>query len=553
MNTTDTPLRTGVILALLWLAATAFNLTKAVHIDDTAYLEIAKAIRADPLHAMTGQISWVREREPIHSVNQPHLFFYFLAVTEALVGESELAFHLVESVFTLLALIFFFLLAQRFVPRHALFLSALFVLGPALLPGQNIMCDVPMLACWLIFLWAVLQPDRGLGHLVIAALAAAAACLIKYTSLVLLPVLILDLFWRRDWRQCWVIGIPLALLAVWSLFNYLDYGGVHLLGRSGSPKGVGVTAQRLLTTLICLGAVTPFTVLLFPRLLRQRGGGYLLLAAALVGAVQVYWGVREWGDTPLNALLRGVFLANGLLLLVWVLWGAAVRLNFSGLVFPDESQRPDAVFTATMLGLIAFLALLAPFLAVRHILPLVPILLILLGRYAVLESARFWRGAAFLLTVGLGVAIAVSDWFLADVYRKAAPQLMAKVNEIRQDESDSTVWYTGHWGWQWYARKAGMRQYDYRDSPLREGDYLVLTEMVPRQEIDADEWRRLDRIRTIVVPSGPATLLRTANRVPYGGYYAIGLKALPWTLSREPLDEFVIFRVGTSPRTNRID
>ncbi len=219
----------GVILALalLWGCATAFNVTKAAHIDDTAYLEIARAIRHDPLHAMRAELNWTHEKEPIHAVNQPHFFFYFLALSMSLFGDNEVAFHLVESAFTLLALIFFYLLAKRCgdnSPRLALYLSALFILGPALLPGQNVMCDVPMLACWLGFLWALLTPRRDLpeagdaehgklAYPLIAAGFAAAACLIKYTSLVLIPVLILDLLWRGERRRLWVVAVPLAVLA----------------------------------------------------------------------------------------------------------------------------------------------------------------------------------------------------------------------------------------------------------------------------------------------------------------------------------------------------
>src|SRR5262249_2644241 len=124
------------VVLLLTATATAFNLTKAVHIDDTAYREITRALRCDPMHAMSTEVSWMRTREPIHAINQPHFFFYFLAIASALFGENEVVFHFVEGIFTLLAVGLFHALARRFVPRHAPWLTALFCLGPAFLPGQ---------------------------------------------------------------------------------------------------------------------------------------------------------------------------------------------------------------------------------------------------------------------------------------------------------------------------------------------------------------------------------------------------------------------------------
>src|SRR5438132_1183957 len=91
-------------IALLAVLAAAANATKAVHIDDTAYLEIARAIRRDPLHAMRAELSWQSRREPIHAVNQPHLFFYPLTLAMLIVGDdsdtADIVFHLIESAFT---------------------------------------------------------------------------------------------------------------------------------------------------------------------------------------------------------------------------------------------------------------------------------------------------------------------------------------------------------------------------------------------------------------------------------------------------------------------
>ena len=153
-------------LALLWAAATAFNVTKAVHIDDTAYLEIARAIRHDPLHAMRAELNWVHEREPIHAVNQPHLFFYFLALSMGLFGDNEVAFHMVEAAFTFLALTFFHLLAKADsgASRRRV---AVYSVGPvrawagAVCRGRTSCATCRCSPAGSVSLWALLTPRPG--------------------------------------------------------------------------------------------------------------------------------------------------------------------------------------------------------------------------------------------------------------------------------------------------------------------------------------------------------------------------------------------------------
>ena len=561
--------RTVIVLALLGAVAVVSNATKAVHIDDTAYLEIARAIRADPRRAMSAGLSWTKAREPIHAVNQPHLFFYFLAATMDLAGDSDVAFHLVESCFTVAALLFFHALARRFAPRDALLLTSLFVLGPAVLPGQNVMCDLPMLAFWLAFLWALLTPRRGfhLAYPLLAATAAAAACLIKYTSLILLPVLAFDLWWRGEWRRLWVLLIPTAVLGLWSLCNYLDYGGIHLLGRESNAKHPEALFGRLVVFFICLGAVTPFSVVLLPRLVRGRLGLALSALGLTAGLITLCWSWSVKQEVPAWwGALRSLFLANGVVVLGWALVAAGVRLlvaagfslrppqaeargygQFPSAAHRNEDARPFAVLAILLLGTVAFNVLFAPFVAVRHVLPAVAVTLLLIGASMAraetepteIRIGKLGRGVAFVATVGLGILLAVSDWLLADAYRTVAPQLAAKLSR-----SDRTIWYVGHWGWQWYAERAGMRQYEPGESPLREGDYLLVPEMVPRQEIAEKDYQRRQKEGSVFLPSGPGTFLRTMTRDPQGGYYAIKLRALPWGPSTAPLDEIVLFRIG---------
>ncbi|MEO8214328.1 MAG: hypothetical protein ABI560_14100, partial [Myxococcales bacterium] len=140
----------------MWFFAAVFELTKATYIDDTAHLEIARAILANPWHPMSGLVNWADTAAPIHVLNQPHLLFYLIAATMKLVpGHLELALHAVWLLFSGLAIAMFFGLARRLEVARPLTWTAIFCLGPAFIPSQNLMVDIPLVALWLAFFYAL--------------------------------------------------------------------------------------------------------------------------------------------------------------------------------------------------------------------------------------------------------------------------------------------------------------------------------------------------------------------------------------------------------------
>ena len=135
-----------LVLALVWGVATIANVGKAVHIDDPTYLIIARNVLEDPLHPMSGSFILSGRPTSIASTNQPPLLFYGFALVMGLLGESIAALHLFIALFSGLAIVSFYALARRICPENALGLSVIFGLGPAFVPGQNLMTDVPALS-----------------------------------------------------------------------------------------------------------------------------------------------------------------------------------------------------------------------------------------------------------------------------------------------------------------------------------------------------------------------------------------------------------------------
>jgi 4-amino-4-deoxy-L-arabinose transferase-like glycosyltransferase len=521
--------KTFLFLLLIWIAATLLNITKAVHIDDTAYLEISQHIMQEPLRPMSGMLNWSDIAEPIHLTNNPLLIPYIYAVTMSIFGESEAALHAVMSLFSLAAMVFFYLLARRLEVKNAILLTAVYSLGPVFIPSQNLMLDVPIAALWLAFFWLILWPEpeqnSPVGH-AMAAVVCGIACLTKYVSIVLIPILALDIALRRKWNRIWVTGIPILLLAGWSSMNYLDYGGVHLFSREVGGLGLSRIGKSCLEWILCLGAISPFSLWLLPYWAGRKNGRAYLAVCALLSGATVLVGLFYLDGIVLRAVLRGLFWGSGTLLLF-----TALLLLMRTLVDQILSnQLENGAFYACLLAWVSggalFIILFAPFVAVRHLIMVVPAILLVSGKFVLPELRKPWIYGGLVATISLGVLLGISDWKHADVYRSSAQEIRDLLGK------DSTLWHRGHWGWHWYAKKAGIKQYDMADTVFRKGDYLVTPHDVHKQNLRKTQAPQLKQVRIIRKSSDWNILFRTMGGG--AGYYKSDLyHNLPWNIERE--------------------
>ncbi|HZX96211.1 MAG TPA: hypothetical protein VFE90_16950 [Myxococcales bacterium] len=515
---------------LLAAVASAFTLGKAVHVDDAAHLFIARAIVHDPIHASNALVNWDQLPEPVHALNIPHLMLYLFAAALKL-GASVQMLHLFSAAFVVLALCLIWKLAALVAPRHALWVTSVVALGPAFLPAANLMADVPTLAMWAgFFLCMALREREGRELRGWQACAfAAAGCLIKYAALALLPAFVLLSVSRRRWRDLRALCLPIGALLAWSAFNWFSYGGIHLLERGtqlgsadeGLPTFVALSAGRLPLWVLGLGALSPFALAFAARAHRR-----LLWICGLIGAAIAAAGLLvPLGDLPAfegvnrtDAVLRGLFFANGLFLVV-----LARRAIAAG----GELTAVLVTWVGTALAMAVFLA---PFPAARHVLLALPALLLLLAR--AFPPAPVPARAAFAATAVLGVMLALSDARRADVYRREAQAF------------PEAAWTVGHWGWQWYASERGLREYAPGQSRLEPGDVLIAPQTIHRQRFSAEDAQLLEPIGMKSIPASFLDLARTATAA--GGLYYYWA-AVPWTFRAGPVETFKIYRVRSSP------
>lgn len=515
------------MLALLWLVVTACNLTKAFHIDDTAHLKIARAISVSPLHAMNADFNWLETATPIHTMNQPHLFFYLLATIMNWFGESEIVLHALLALFSALAILVFWQLAGKVSSRPVLF-TALFCISPAFIPSQNIMVDVPLLSIWLIFFNQLLsKPVESARRHLLAALALSVALLMKYTSLVLLPIMVLDILMQRRWRNLWVVFLPVLVVVVWSAFNYWSYGGTHLFDRDPSSYSVARLLIRTLAWIICLGSMLPWLLGASLQVMSKRRRQVAALSLAFAAAGATLAGSLFFNEPLIRSILRAVFALAGLSILVTPL----VKESDARPASPSSPNRNYALLSSWIAATSVFIILFSPAIAVRHILLVTPAVLLLLA--PVVETCG-WRRQYLAIGIHfvLAAAAGASDYAYAELYRQQAAELSAKL------ESGKTNWFTGHWGWMWYAERAGLRQYDLNFSRPRAGDILVAPENIDKQPLAEIHKRRLRLVKRVKVSANPATFLRVG---PPAGYYASSVRRLPWEVSFAPNEVFLIY------------
>ena len=535
--------RIPLLLFTLWFVATAFNITKPYHIDDTGHLEIAEWLAEHPTHPMSGYINWGDSPAPIHLLNQPHLYFYLLGFYIKLFGVNEITTHLFQSFFTLLAIVFFYKLVCVHCQKHVFFPVFFLALCPAFVVGQNLMTDVPLLSLWILFYY-VLTTDRIRSEwatYLLAGLIASAAVLIKYTSLPLIPAIFLAILFRKDFRYLYMGLIPVVALALWSLFNYFDYGGIHLLSRPIS--GFSIERLRLvcLSWVLCMGAIAPFTLALASGCIvkiRPRCSGVLhtfLWGVALLPILLFTLFVSNWlSENQTDFVLRSLFFVNGLLVLSVIIY-VVLRYLKACCALEMEKIYTELILLYWFFSGVAFVVLFAPFMATRHVLLVLPPAIILLHKYVMFQGRKTFHVLSLLCSISLTLMLAVSDFSFANFYKKNAEVIAEKLE-------GETVWFSGHWGWQWYARANGMRQIDPHNlSAVQPGDYLAYPEKIHQQGtkiasrlILFDDFFEVNERRSwweYVSTASPAR------------FYISSWRQIPWNFSRDSFGPIIIFRV----------
>jgi hypothetical protein len=494
---------------LLALVLTLLNSLKPLHIDDSTYYAYARQIAKHPLDPYGFALLYFETPLPANHVLAPPVLPYWWAAGIRLFGDQPVLWKVWLLPFFLALTFSLYALGRRFAPSFETPIAWQIALSPAVLPGINLMTDVPAEALSLAALALFLQATRrdSVSLALVSGLVAGLAVETKYTGLVVLGVTLAYAVLFHRMRFWWPAAAAAMLLVVsWEAWIATRYGESHFLYHVWVHTSGRVPRLQLFFALLTLlGATAPVVMLLALAALRWSGIRILLTA---VGVLLTYALVAVGGDPQGGSdrvslpWLDLVFGALGVAFL-WSAWAILRKVlrRVREASSPDLAARHDGEFLVVwlLLELVAYFAL-TPFPAVRRIMGIVGAMSFLAGHVAAQTCAYPGRRVLVWSIAGFGVISGVI-FFTVDcrdavVEREAAE---AAARWIRTQQPDAVIWYVGYWGFQFYTERAGFRQvipwYDGAKeavgmpspSVMHRGDWLVAPGAgIPQQHLGLD-------------------------------------------------------------------
>jgi hypothetical protein len=543
-------LRAGALLALATLLCLLPFSCRAFHVDDPLFIWTARQIVEHPLDPYGFSLNWGITRMRMAEVTQnPPLADYYGALIGRVAGWSERAWHLGFLLPALVVILGTYRLATHFT-RLPLVAAAATLLTPGfLVSSTSVMSDTLMLALWVlaaIFWLEGLKRVRPL-YLVASAGLIAACALTKYfgASLILLLLVYSVAGQGRLGKYAWYMLIPIFILVGYQLWTKAMYGHGLLFGaaefarihREQSTKSVKAAMGLSFAGGCMLPALT-----LAPVLWSRKRIFWVSVVAALAG-LSIGTGRVSLGISPQARAIRLALRQH------WPSVSIQLALCIAGGIFvvalatADFRKRKDAESLFLMLwvlGTFVFAAFLNWTLNARSVLPLIPAAGILLARRMQeiegISEPRFrWKLVlAFALLGAVSLWITGADAALANSARTAA----GIIHERTQSET-GTVWFEGHWGFQYYMELYGAHAVDLENSTFNPGDFVVIPEnnavipkMLPEQIATLE-------VVEVTLPQPITTIRRDLG----AGFYSTYFGPLPFAVGKVPPERYYLFRL----------
>lgn len=532
----------GLVLATI--ACLLPFIGKALHMDDPLFLWAGRQMQNRWWDPYGFNVNWYGTLNPMHEVTMnPPMASAYLALLLTISNGAEVFLHVGFLLQAVAAVLGMYVLGKRVCldPVHAAF--ALLFTPVFLVSSTTLMCDVMMLAFWI---WALhfwisgLESNRHL-LLLLGAVLICAAALTKYFALALIPLLLVySLAKKKTERPVWLVYL---LLPVVVMIGY-DYAARKLYGHGLLLQAFGYTAEAFgyrpheearsfaaiaikgLTVLGFVGAGCAIIGLCAPLLLRRSKLIWTLVAVGL--SCFLTWIVL--GQMP-------AYSANPARFSIAIQWALAIVAGAAILVLliADAKQNWNAetlLLALWVLGTYAF-CLLNWSVNERSVLPLAPAVALLLVRR--LERIGMPRGTnyCFAAAAALSLLVCTADCSLANAARTAA-------RAIKQIDPSVTIWFEGHWGFQYYAEANGFRAYDVLlpDDP-RAGDLLVL----PSNNTNVELISKEEAARTFSIEQPVLPWLTTMNQSSGAGFYSDIIGPLPFAFGPVSSERYYIRRV----------
>ncbi|HSH39693.1 MAG TPA: glycosyltransferase family 39 protein, partial [Chthoniobacterales bacterium] len=503
-------LSVAVVLSLLPFTGKAF------HIDDPLFVWAGQHIRTQPLNPYGFEINWYGTAMPMAEVTKnPPLTSYYIAVVTAVCGEGAMALHVAFILLAAASVLGTYRLALRLC-RSPLAAAVAVLFTPVfLISSTTVMSDVVMLAFWVwaIVLWLEGIERRSGRRLAVAALLVAVCTLSKYFGAALIPLLLAYSIAkeRRPRPSLLFLLIPLAIFGWYEWATHSLYGHGLLSDafryaneeRAAGWESIGLKVSGALAFLGgCFAVVLTFVPLLYrPRVWLT---GAIITVGLAIGCRYFLGMMPSYKEHPFLALFSAQ-------MAIMITGGAVI----AALMAADLKQHANAeslLLCLIVAGTFAF-ALLNWTVNGRSLLPAGPAIAILLWRRIEAREAQRRLAAvavAFACAAAISFAAAFADYRLANSARTAAIQIARDYAH----PATKTVWFQGHWGFQYYATAAGLAALDVKHSRIVPGDLMIM----PLNNTNLFELESVDLVANVELQ--PLRWLTTMSVRTGAGFYS---------------------------------
>ncbi|MGD1075476.1 MAG: hypothetical protein ABR903_05290 [Thermodesulfovibrionales bacterium] len=517
-------------IVIAFVALSPF-LNKAFTIDDPLFLFQAKHLLSDPFHPTAFEVVWSVVPERMSKIMPSGPMMAYLLLPCVALGGAEWIAHVMQLLFITLAVVSTSSLALCLGECSGRNASLLLVTTPAVLAmAGTAMPDVPAMAFGVFGVERLVawRQERRLPQAVLGTLSLSMAILCRSHLILLLGVALLaevgDFLKRESWSSLrWtscapLLACPLVVLAVLFVTRDPQASSMVLAEAARSLSFSEAVPTNLVAYFVHWALAIPLVipwVLLHPRRVLMRPVLYL---AAMAGFLYL----RQ------HDLGRAFFLAPAIGLSAAVLWD----------VLQDAYVRRDSIQFLLGLWLLVPLSVV-PYLHFpsKYLLVSAPAVAILVARSLSVDSsrlrARLILGATLALGLTLGILILRADAVLSNMGRSAAKELIAP-----NVDRGATVWFGGHWGFQWYAEMSGARPVTLTPPYPNRGDLLVSSGQSGGIPVEALPVLRRIETFTDERPGG-----RLMSREDGAGFYSNGWGYMPWAWGQQPADWYDLWEV----------
>lgn len=538
----ESPGRLIVILTAVLLLPFSF---KAINIDDPLFIWTANHLLKAPLDFYGFSVNWGESVLPMYEVTKnPPLVAYYIALVGALFGTEAPVLHFAFLPLALLTAYGIYSLSRRLTNNP--FLAALLcILAPAfLVSATSVMAEIPLLCLyvWAIYFWLDGLDRQNRLRLWLSALLMTLAVFAKYFGISLVPLLFAYTLARNRRIGPWALYllVPTAALLGFqylsrSMYGYGLLSGAAQFAAFGSSSGYSSVLNRIMTGLSFTGGAMIGILFFAPVLWARRhlviglAGLFFFFLAQMIPGSPFAFELATGKLSPALALQSSVFVLSGVHVLLLALRDLKTR------------KDPESLLLFLWIfGTFFFATFVNWSVNVRIILPAIPAAGMLVARNLIEKASSPLQlprlHLALLVPAAVaGLSVSAADYSLASCQRSAVASIARTFRGY-----SNTLWFQGHWGFQYYMQAAGAKPLDFRGTNLSTGDIVVIpgnnTNTTP---LPKSEYHLLAVYREYPFP--PVGIMTASLGA---GYHAHRRGPLPYAVGRVPPEEYSIYLAG---------